>query len=82
MTTGTEELFDTQAETSLISTLFFHPDFALYSEYLKAKNFYNKENGCIYWAINELLNKGINQRRSNKFSVAAFLSCILICDML
>lgn len=61
MTTGTEELFDTQAETSLISTLFFHPDFALHSEYLKAKNFYNKENGCIYWAINELLNKGIEK---------------------
>ena len=53
------DFYDTQAESSLISTLFFHPDFALHSGYLKASYFYNKENGCLYWAVNELLNKGI-----------------------
>jgi len=53
------EFYDTQAESSLISTLFFHPDYALHSQYLKASYFYNKENGCLYWAVNELLNKGI-----------------------
>ena len=53
------DFYDTQAESSLISTLYFHPDFALHSGYLKASYFYNKENGCLYWAVNELLNKGI-----------------------
>jgi replicative DNA helicase len=51
---------DTQAEASAIATLLFHPGFILHSEYLKPGYFYNKENGCIYWAIQELYKAGID----------------------
>ena len=51
---------DTQAEAGVIATLVYHPDFILHSDYLKAGYFYNKENGCIYWAISELYKAGID----------------------
>ncbi len=50
---------DTQAEAAVIATLVYHPDFILHSDYLKAGYFYNVENGCIYWAIQELYKQGI-----------------------
>ena len=50
---------DTQAEAGVIATLVYHPDFILHSDYLKPGYFYNVENGCIYWAINELYKVGI-----------------------
>lgn len=51
---------DTQAEAGVIATLVYHPDFILHSDYLKAGYFYNVENGCIYWAIQELYKHGID----------------------
>ena len=51
---------DTQAEAGVIATLVYHPDFILHSEYLKPGYFYNIENGCIYWAIQELYKAGID----------------------
>ncbi len=50
---------DTQAEAGVIATLVYHPDFILHSDYLKPGYFYNVENGCIYWAIQELYKNGI-----------------------
>lgn len=50
---------DNQAEATLIATLVYHPDFILHSDYLKAGYFYNVENGCIYWAIQELYKNGV-----------------------
>ena len=50
---------DTQAEAGVIATLVYHPDFILHSDYLKPGYFYNIENGCIYWAIQELYKNGI-----------------------
>lgn len=50
---------DIQAEAAVIATLVYHPDFILHSDYLKAGYFYNTENGCIYWAIQELYKAGI-----------------------
>ncbi|EXM38576.1 hypothetical protein RASY3_14815 [Ruminococcus albus SY3] len=38
-----------------------HPDFILQSEHLKPNHFYNKENGCIYWAIQRLFESGIDK---------------------
>ena len=32
----------------------------MHTDYLKPGYFYNKENGCIYWAIQELYKKGID----------------------
>lgn len=54
------ELSDIQAESSVIGSLIFHPEYILNSEtFLKPRHFYNEENGCIYWAINSLVNEGI-----------------------
>lgn len=51
---------DTQAEAGVIATLVYHPEFVLHSDYLKPGYFYNTENGCIYWAIQELYKNGID----------------------
>lgn len=51
---------DTQAEATVIATLVYHPDFILHSDYLKPGYFYNVENGCVYWAIQELYKAGID----------------------
>lgn len=53
------ELKDVAAETAVISSLLNHPEFILHSDWLKAEHFSQKENGAIYWAINELYRKGI-----------------------
>ena len=50
---------DAGAEGSAIATLIYHPEFILQTDYLKARFFYNVENGCIYWAIQELYKKGV-----------------------
>ena len=69
------ELKDVSAEATVISSLLVHPEFILHSDWLKPDNFSQKENGAIYWAINELYKKGItnidelninNQLSSNK----------------
>ena len=54
------ELADNQAESGVISTLVYHPEFILHSDYLKAGYFFNQDNGCIYWAISKLYKKGID----------------------
>ena len=56
---GVSAICDTQAEAGVIATLVYHPQFILHSDYLKAGYFYNTENGCIYWAIQELYKNGI-----------------------
>lgn len=50
---------DAGAEGSAIATLIYHPEFILHTDYLKARYFYNVENGCIYWAIQQLYQAGI-----------------------
>lgn len=70
-----DELKDVAAETAVVSSLLNHPEFILHSDWLKPQHFSQKENGAIYWAINELYKKGItnidevninNQLQSNK----------------
>jgi replicative DNA helicase len=56
-----ELAYDIAAESGVISTLLQHPEFILHSEYLKPGYFYKKENGCIYWAIQELYKAGIDK---------------------
>lgn len=51
---------DTQAEAGVIATLVYHPEFILHTDYLRAAYFYNVENGCIYWAIQELYKNGVD----------------------
>lgn len=50
---------DNQAEAGVIATLVYHPEFILHTDYLKPSYFYNVENGCIYWAIDELYKNGV-----------------------
>lgn len=50
---------DNQAEAGVIATLMYHPEFILHTDYLKPSYFYNVENGCIYWAIQELYKNGV-----------------------
>lgn len=50
---------DNQAEAGVIATLVYHPEFILHTEYLRPAYFYNIENGCIYWAIEELYKNGV-----------------------
>jgi replicative DNA helicase len=53
--------YDINAESGVICTLILHPEFILHSENLKPAYFYKKENGAIYWAIEELYKKGIDK---------------------
>lgn len=53
------ELSDIQSESGVIGTLIYHPEFILLTDYLKPGYFYGVENGCVYWAIQELYKDGI-----------------------
>ena len=53
------ELSDIQSESGVIGTLVYHPEFILHTEYLQPSHFFGIENGCIYWAIQELYKAGI-----------------------
>lgn len=55
------ELSDTQSEAGIIGTLIRHPEFIAHTDYLKPSYFQNKENACVYWAIQELHNSGISK---------------------
>lgn len=70
-----EELSDIKSESGIIGTLIYHPDYIAHSEWLKPNYFYETDNACIYWAIQELYKKGItnidaynisNQLQSNE----------------
>lgn len=53
------ELSDIQSEGGVIGTLIYHPEFVLHTDYLLPGYFYGVENGCVYWAIQELYKDGI-----------------------
>lgn len=57
--TELSEISDYKAEAGVVSTLIYHPEFIVHSNYLHEKYFYNTDNACIYWAIRELFNKKI-----------------------
>ena len=70
-----KELSDIQSESGIIGTLIYHPEYIAHSDYLKPNYFFEKDNACLYWAIQELFRKGItnidaynivNQLQSNK----------------
>lgn len=54
-----QEISDIQSESGVIGTLIYHPEFILHSDFLKPNYFVGKENGSIYWAIQELYRDGI-----------------------
>ncbi len=82
-------LKDDLAEAGVIATLVCHPDYLFKSTSLKARHFYNTDNGCIFWAISELIKSGVtnidainleNMISSNK-SVTRILKESNITDM-
>lgn len=67
-----EDISDIQAEAGVIATLMYRPDFILHSDYLEAGYFYNKDNGCFYWAIQQLYRSGIDN--IDAFNISNMLS--------
>lgn len=55
-----KKVVDIQAEAGVIATVICHPDYILHSDYLRPKYFYDVNNACIYWAIEELYKKGVD----------------------
>ena len=53
--------YDINSEAGILATLIQNPEFILHSEVLSPSYFYKKENGAIYWAIQELYQKGIDK---------------------
>ena len=54
------ELSDTQSESAVIGTLISHPEFIEHSDFLQPNHFHDFNNCCMYWAIRELHNDGID----------------------
>ena len=50
---------DDNSERGVSATLITHPTYILKSDFLKPKNFINKELGAIYYIVGELTKKGI-----------------------
>lgn len=59
MTPRFEDLRDANAESGVIATLVFHPEFIVHSEHLKSRHFTDMTYRILYWAIGELFKKGI-----------------------
>jgi len=53
------ELSDIQSEGGVIGTLLLHPKYILHTDYLLPDHFSGIENGCMYWAIKELVKDDI-----------------------
>jgi len=53
--------YDISAEAGVIATIIQNPEMVLHSETLLPSYFYKKENGAIYWAIQQLYQKGIDK---------------------
>lgn len=47
------------AESGIISTLIHNPQFIFYSEQLNPNDFFDKTNGCIFWAIKQIVDSGV-----------------------
>lgn len=63
---------DNVAEAGVIATLVYHPEFVLQTDYLKPGYFYHVENGCLYWAIQELYKSGVDT--IDAFNIANMLN--------
>lgn len=55
-----DEVNDISAESGIIATLIYHPEYILHSDHLKPGYFSDKINASVYWAIQELYKEGID----------------------
>ena len=56
-----DDINSLEAESGVIATLIHHPDWVYQAENLLPNHFTNKQNRCIYIAIQNLVDKGIKQ---------------------
>lgn len=56
-----EDINSLESESGVIASLIHHPEFIYYSEHLLPGHFTNKENGCIYAAIQKLVGDEITR---------------------
>lgn len=54
-----DDINSLEAESGVIATLIHHPEFIYHSEDLLPNHFTNKQNRCVYTAIEKLADKGI-----------------------
>lgn len=54
-----EDINSLEAESGVIATLIHHPEFIYHSELLQPNHFTNKQNRCVYTAIENLADRGI-----------------------
>ena len=50
-----------EAEAGIIATIINHPEYVFFSEELKPNHFSDSQNGYIYYAVRELVKKGIKK---------------------
>lgn len=55
-----EDLYNPQSESGVIATLIHNPNFLYSTEQLDPTDFADTTNQCIYWALREIINSGIN----------------------
>ena len=58
-TSRDDDINSLESESGIIATLIHNPEFIFYSEFLQPSYFTNKENGCVYKAIEGLVKRGI-----------------------
>ena len=56
-----EDLIDILAEASTIASIIYHPEFLLTDNILKPKFFYEEDNQCLFWAIEQLVTSGVDR---------------------
>ena len=61
MSMNISELVDVSAEGGVIASLIYHPEYLLSDNNLQPRFFYHQENMLMFWAINELVNKGVTK---------------------
>ena len=61
MVHNVSELTDISAESGVIASIIYHPEFLLSDNNLQPRFFYHEENQMMYWAINELVSKGVTK---------------------
>ncbi len=54
-----KELVDVAAEAATIATLIYHPNFLLTDNMLKPTFFHERDNQCMFWAIESLVASGV-----------------------
>lgn len=54
-----EKLFDAQLEATYIATIIANPHFLLVENTVQPNFFYSRENQCLFWGIQSLVNKGV-----------------------